>query len=89
MLFFGSKIMNIVYFICGIIASVAAIWLVFYTTFMQDNSNDALGWIIFLASVVIGIILGKLFNKYNKFGNFFLGFISGYGTGLMIFNSIA
>lgn len=34
MLFFGSKIMNIVYFICGIIFSVAMIWLIFYTTFM-------------------------------------------------------
>ena len=89
MLFFGSKIMNIVYFICGIIASVATIWLILYSTFMQNNSNDALGWIIFLASVLIGVILGKLFNKYNKFGNFFLGFIAGYGTGLMIFNSIA
>jgi hypothetical protein len=34
MLFFGSKIMSIVYFICGIIFSVGIIWLIFYTTFM-------------------------------------------------------
>ena len=89
MLFFGSKIMNIVYFICGIIFSVATIWLIFYTTFMQTNSNDFLGWVIFLASALIGIVLGKFFNKFNTLGNFCLGFISGYGTGLMIFNSIA
>jgi hypothetical protein len=89
MLFFGSKIMNIVYFICGIIFSVAMIWLIFYTTFMQTNSNDFLGWVIFLGSALIGIVLGKFFNKFNKLGNFCLGFISGFGTGLMIFNSIA
>ena len=89
MLFSGSKIMKIVYFICGIISSVAIVFLILYTTFMQTNNNDALGWIIFLASIVIGSVLGNFFNKYNKIGNFCLGFIAGFGTGLMIFNSIA
>jgi len=89
MLFYGSKIMSLVYYICAIIFSVAVIFLVFYTTFMQTNSNDILGWVIFLGSIVVGLILGKFFIKLKWLGNFCLGFISGYGTGLMIFNSIA
>ncbi len=33
--------------------------------------------------------MGKFFNKFKLLGNFCLGFISGYGTGLMIFNALA
>jgi hypothetical protein len=80
--------MIVVYYVCGIILVVSLIWLIFYTTFMQTNNHDALGWIIFLGSVVLGVAAGYMFTKFEKVGNFALGFVTGFGTGIMIFNSI-
>lgn len=80
--------MKVVHIICGVITSVSFIFLIFYSTFMQSNQHDALGWLVFFLSIITGILVGLAFIKFPKVGNFFLGFISGYGIGLMIFNTI-
>jgi hypothetical protein len=88
MLLYGSRWLKTVYYTTGIIVAVGSIWLIFYTTFMQNNSEDGTGWAIFIFSLLLGVCLGFSFSRYNKLGNFFLGFISGFCIGLMIFIAI-
>ena len=88
MLLYGSRWLKTVYYTTGIILTVAIIWLIFYTTFMQDNNEDSTAWAIFIFSLLLGVCLGFSFSRYNKLGNFFLGFISGFCIGLMIFIAI-
>jgi len=88
MLFVGSRWIKTAYYVTGIILTVSCIWLIFYTTFMQNNTQDALGWVILMSSIVLGVCLGYTFSQYTKMGNFALGFLSGFCIGLMIFISI-
>jgi hypothetical protein len=38
MLLHGSRWLKTVYYTTGIIVAIGSVWLIFYTTFMQDNN---------------------------------------------------
>jgi Domain of unknown function (DUF4203) len=73
---------------CGIIIAVSGIWFILYSTFLKDNTINAVGWLVFIPSVLIGIVIGIVFNKFPKLGSFFLGAIGGFGLGLLLFNCV-
>lgn len=74
--------------IFGILLSIAIVWFVIYSTFLHDNSSMAIGWIILIVGVVIGILIGFFFIKFPKIGAFFIASMSGFYWGLFLFNAV-
>ena len=64
MLFLGFRWMTTVYYATAIILTVSVVWLIFYTTFMENNHEDGLGWVIVIFSMLLGLCLGYTFSKY-------------------------
>ncbi|TNV87338.1 hypothetical protein FGO68_gene9431 [Halteria grandinella] len=85
---YGIAFMKQTYIGCGVILTVTAVWYVFYTTFLEDNTLNSVGWIVFVGSILLGLLVGLLFSKMPKPGSFFLGAIGGFCLGTLLFNCV-
>ena len=85
--FAGIIMIKTVYLASGVILTVAVVWFVLYTTVLQNNNQNWMGWVVFLGSILVGLIVGFVFIKFQKLGAFFLGTIGGFGFGILLFNA--
>lgn len=86
--FQGIAFIKQTYLGCGIILTVASVWYVFYTTFLEDNTLNTIGWAVFVGSVLGGLIVGWFLIKIPKLGPFILGAIGGFCLGALFFNCV-
>lgn len=81
---FGRSLLRIVLFIVGMGATVFAIIILFYSTFLQDNTEDWIFWTVLGASVLLGALIGFLCTKLVKFGGAILSAWGGFMVGMLI-----
>jgi hypothetical protein len=61
--FTGITLLPILYISSGIVFTVSAIWLIFYSTFLQNNTQDWVGWLVMVGSTLLGCLIGFFFYK--------------------------
>jgi hypothetical protein len=63
--------------------------LISYSTFASDDSEWWVGLLVLTFSIIVGLAIGYLFNKYQKIGKFFLGAWGGFSLGILLYNAVA
>ncbi len=86
--FFGRTLFKPVLFISGIIVSVVLIWIIFYSTFLNQNTKTWVGWVVLAGAVLFGCVIGCLLTKFAKIGAFVVAAWGGFSLGLLLYNTI-
>lgn len=85
--FLGRTLFKPVLFIAGVLLSVSLIWIIFYSTFLNENTKPWVGWVVLVGAIIVGLIIGCLLVKLVKLGAFVLSAWGGYTLGLLIYNA--
>jgi hypothetical protein len=85
--FLGRTLFRPVIFIGGVLLSVSLIWIIFYSTFLSENSKGWVGWVVLVGAILFGLIIGCLLIKFIKIGAFILAAWGGYALGLLLWNA--
>lgn len=85
--FMGRKLFTAVLFLAGVFIVVGLVFVIFYSTFLKDESKDWVGWTVLGVSVLFGLILGWLFTKIVKISAFVLAAWGGFTLGLLLYNA--
>lgn len=85
--FMGRTLFRPILFIAGLMLAVALIWLIFYSTFLKNNTKVWVGWVVLISSLVLGFLVGCCLVKIAKIGAFVLAAWGGYCLALLIYNS--
>ena len=59
----GRKLFKVIIFLAGVLLVVGVVLVIFYTTFLKDNTASWVGWVVLGCSVLVGLLLGCLFVK--------------------------
>lgn len=84
----GRKLFKVIIFIAGVLAMVALVMLIFYTTFLKSNTASWVGWVVLACSVLVGLLVGCLFLKIVKLGAFVLAAWGGFSLGLLLYEAL-
>lgn len=82
--FLGRKIFNVAIFIVAAIVVSGLILIIFYSTFLADNTATWLSWLVVSLAIVVGIICGYLATKVEKIGGALLAGWGGFCLGVVI-----
>ena len=82
--FVGLKFFMVCLFLVGLAMTVLAICLLFYSTFLQNNTEKWVGWLVLTLSVVLGLAVGFLFTKLARFGAAILSGWGGFMLGVLL-----
>ena len=59
----GRKLFNVTLFLIGTLLTTTLILLIFYGTFLSDNTEAWVGWTVLTCSILLGIAGGYLLYK--------------------------
>ena len=85
--FLGRLLFKPILFITGILIGMAATWLICYATFLYDNNEQWVFWVILTVSILIGLVIGFFLFKFPKVGAFFIAAWGGFSLALLLYNS--
>ena len=80
--FFGRKLFKAAIFLVTAILVVFGILLLFYTTFLEDTTEEWVGWTVLGCSILLGLVAGFFMMKLERFG---ISLLSGWGGFLLGF----
>jgi len=82
--FLGRKLFLAAVFIAAFFLTGLLFLALCYGTFLADNTEDWVGWLMLSISIVLGAIVGVLLVKYSKFAAAVIGAWAGYILGLFL-----
>lgn len=82
--FLGRKIFNVAIFIVAAMVVSGLILIIFYSTFLADNTATWLSWLVVSLAIVVGIVCGYLATKVEKIGGALLAGWGGFCLGVVI-----
>lgn len=82
--FFGRKLFKAAIFMVTAIFVVFGILLLFYTTFLEDNTESWVGWTVLTCSILIGLVAGFFMMKLERIGAALLAAWGGFLLGVML-----
>ena len=82
--FLGRKIFNVAIFIVAAIVVSGLILIIFYSTFLADNTATWLSWLVVSLALVVGIVCGYLATKVEKIGGALLAGWGGFCLGVVL-----
>lgn len=85
--FLGRTLFRPVLFIAGMILAISLVWIIFYSTFLNENTKPWVGWVVLIGAVIFGLVIGCLMVKLVKLGAFILAAWGGYALGLLVYNA--
>jgi len=85
--FFGRRLFKPMLFIVGVLVSVSLVWLIFYSTFLKEDTKSWVGWVVLGCSFLLGLIIGCVLMKLAKLGAFLLAAWGGFSLALLIYNA--
>jgi hypothetical protein len=85
--FLGRTLFKPILFIAGMMLAIGVIMLLFYSTFLKNNTKVWVGWVVLAGSVILGLIVGCCLIKLSKIGAFVLAAWGGFSLALLIYNS--
>jgi len=84
---FGRALLRIVLFIIGLFGTVFLVIVIFYSTFLNDQTADWVFWTVLAGSALVGALIGFLFTKLARFGGAVLAGFGGFLVGMVIFEA--
>jgi hypothetical protein len=85
--FFGRALVRPTLFLLGIFIATLVIMYIFYSTFLKTDTKTWVAWTVLGGSVVVGLILGFIFQKFAKVGAFALAGWGGFTLGLILYTA--
>lgn len=85
--FFGRKLWKPIFFLAGVLLTIFIVLIIFYTTFLNDQTESWVGWTVIGCSFLLGLLVGFILMKVSKLGAFVLAGWGGYCLGLLIWSS--
>jgi hypothetical protein len=85
--FLGRTLFKPVLFIAGVLLSVSLIWIIFYSTFLNEKTAAWVGWVVLIGAILVGCIIGCVVMKLVKLGAFLLAAWGGYALSLLLYNA--
>lgn len=82
--FLGKKLFKAAIFVVTAILTVFAILLLFYTTFLKDTTENWVGWVVLVCSILIGLVAGFFVMKLERLGAALLAGWGGFLLGMML-----
>lgn len=82
--FAGRKLFSCIVFVTGVLVTVAFIMLLFYSTFLESDTEYWVGWVVLSCSAIAGLAVGYLLFKCQKLGAAFIAGWGGFLIGLVI-----
>lgn len=67
-IFAGRKLFSVVVFIVGTLMTVALVMLLFYSTFLDSNTEYWVFWLVLSLSIIAGLAVGFVLTKCQKLG---------------------
>jgi len=84
---FGRSLLRAVLFLIGLLGTVCAVIVLFYSTFLNDQTADWVFWTVLGGSALVGLLVGFLFTKLARFGGALLSGFGGFMVGIIIFEA--
>lgn len=81
---FGLKLVKPTMFIIGILTTVAGVALLFYTTFLSQDTQEWVFWVVLACAILGGLIVGYLLARFIKVGAAILAGWGGFTCGLLL-----
>jgi hypothetical protein len=81
---FGLYLLKATLFLIGVVMTVFLVLLIFYSTFLDSNTENWVGWLVLSLSVVLGLGVGFLFTKIARFAAAILSGWGGFLVGVII-----
>jgi len=81
---FGKKLFSVTLFIIGMLVTIALVFVLFYTTFLTNNTKAWVGWTVLGCAIILGIFGGILLFKCQRLGAAVLGGWGGFVLGLLL-----
>ena len=83
----GKPLLKITVCLSGTLVFLVASCLFFFTLFLNRDSEDWIGWVIFSVCLVIGCFVGLILAKLIRIGVAVLAGFGGYCLGLILYNA--
>jgi hypothetical protein len=83
--FFGAKFITATIYIGCVLIVMSALSIIVFDILLKDGNQNTV-WIVGGVSIVIGLILGYLFNKMIKIFFTLFGAYLGYVVGILLYN---
>jgi Domain of unknown function (DUF4203) len=84
---FGRALVRPTLFLVGVFISTCVIMFIFYSTFLKTDTEVWVAWAVLGGSVVVGLLLGYLFQRFAKVGAFALAGWGGFTLGIILYNT--
>lgn len=84
---FGRKLFKAALFIGGALIFTTLISVIFYSTFLKETSTKT-SWFVICITIVVGMAVGFVISKFEKFGAIILGALGGYTCGVLLNDSV-
>lgn len=81
---FGRTLLRAILFFVGLAATVFITFVIFYSTFLKDNTEDWIMWVTLAGSALVGCLIGWLLTKLVRFGGAVLAGFGGFMLGMLI-----
>lgn len=85
--FFGRRLFKPAMFISGIVVIVFLTFAIFYGTFLKENTQGWVGWVVLICAILVGSLFGFILTKVVKLGAFILAAWGGFCLALLLYNS--
>lgn len=85
--FFGRALVKPTLFLLGIFIATLVIMYIFYSTFLKTDTETWVAWTVLGGSVIVGLILGFIFQKFAKVGAFALAGWGGFTLGMILYSA--
>jgi hypothetical protein len=82
--FFGRYLLKAAVFIAGTILIAFIILVVFYATFLGNNTASWVGWLVVSLAIIVGLVGGYFLAKYEKVDAALLGAWGGFTLGVIL-----
>lgn len=88
--FLGRKLFVAAIFLISFFVTMTGILLLFYSTFLKDNTEDWVGWTVLGGSAVVGLIVGYFMTRQSmqRIGAAILAAWGGFIVGLILNESV-
>ncbi len=80
----GRKLFSAAIFIVGALIVTGFILMIFYSTFLADNTATWLSWLVVSLAIVVGVVCGFLLTKVEKIGGALLAGWGGFVLGVVL-----
>ena len=86
--FFGTVFSNVIVFLVGSLATTALLLVILYSLILGPKVKSWLAWLIVSLSILVGLGVGFLLTKTERFYSVFMSACAGFLIGVLIDDSV-